>query len=200
MSWSLIKYEYFLDKDEYSIINIKIKDVNIDDDTDNRYLDDTKTYLNDLRKSYKTKSSLTRQIKVDFPRILCYINNIKIKSIKDFIREIRHTSFKNEAAMICTQSSAFPVTLRLIEEFRDEKKNIHVTDYYSKNKLVFHFKIFDKNHIHVNIEKKFAIKQIKNGVPYVLKILKTNTLIELNNNTSDNKDVFYTITEVKNDI
>ena len=121
MSWSIINYECLLDKDKYSIITINIKEVDIDDDTDNRYVENIETYLNGLRKTYKTKNCLIRQIRVDFPRIVCYINNIKIKNIKEFVREIRHTSFLHEAIMICTQSSAFPITQKLFEEFRDIK-------------------------------------------------------------------------------
>lgn len=203
MSWSIINYECLLDKDEYSIITVKIKEINIYDSIDNHYLEDTEIYINNLRKTYKTKKCLTRQFTVDFPRILCYINNIKIKNIKEFVREIRHTSFLNEAIMICTQSSIFPITQKLFEEFRDIKKDIHVTDYHGSNPLIYNFKIFNKNHISVNIEKKFGIIQVINGNPHILKILKTNTVFEMNKNINNSKNikkkgVFYTITEIKN--
>ena len=82
------------------------------------------------------------------------------------------------------------------------KKDVHVTDYYDNNPLICKFKIFNKNYISVNIEKKFGVIQVINGDPHILQILKTNTIFEMNKSTNnseniDNKGVFYTVIEIK---
>lgn len=194
MDWTIIDYECLIDKDDYSIININVKDI-IVNKKDNLYLESVNTFLNDLKKSFKTKKCLVRQIKVDFPREKCYINNIKIKNYKDFLKEIKYTNFLKEAVMICTQSSMYPVTFKLYEEFTDEKKNIHLSDFRDDNPLIFYFKVLDKKHMIVEIEKKFQIIKIKNGDPFPIKTLKVNTTIEIDDK---NKDVFYTVSEISN--
>ena len=192
MDWIFIDYECLIDKDDYSIINVNVKDI-IFNKKDNFYLQSVNTFLNDLKKSFKTTKCLIRQIKVDFPRIQCYINNIKIKNYKYFLKEIKYTNFVTESFMICTQSSIYPITFKLYEKFTDEKNNVHLSDFREDNPIIFYFKVFDKKHITVDIEKKFKVIKIKNGDPFPIKTLKVNTTIEISNK---NNDIFYTVSEL----
>jgi len=197
----MLCYVYFIcyvtfelvNSDEYSIISVKIKEIKIDDDENTRYLESVKTFMNELKQAYKTMKCLKRQIRVDFPRELCYINDIKIKNYKQFLKELSHTYLKKEAVMLCTQTSIYPVTLKLFNEFRDEEKHIHLSDFIEENPLTFYFKIFDKKHLSVEIEKRFKIIKIIDGDPHVLRILKVNTIIEIND---QDKDVYYSITDI----
>lgn len=195
MSWSLIDYECLMDKDDYSIIVFKVNDVKDDETEDTRYLENVTTFLDDLRGLYKSQD-LTRQINVDFPREVFYVNDIKIKDYSNFLKELGCTNFLEETIMISTQSSMFPVTLKLFEEFRDTKEDIHVSDFMNiNNPLIFKFKIFSKNHLYINIEKKFRIIKIINGDPHILRLLKVNTIIEIDDK---NKDIYYSVVEIKN--
>ena len=195
MSWSLIDYECLMDKDDYSIIVFKVNDVKDDETEDTRYLENVTTFLDDLRGLYKSQD-LTRQINVDFPREVFYVNDIKIKDYSNFLKELGCTNFLEETIMISTQSSMFPVTLKLFEEFRDTKEDIHVSDFMNiNNPLIFKFKIFSKNHLYVNIEKKFRIIKIINGDPHILRLLNVNTIIEIDDK---NKDIYYSVVEIKN--
>ena len=195
MSWSLIDYECLMDKDDYSIIVFKVNDVKDYETEDTRYLENVTTFLDDLRGLYKSQD-LTRQINVDFPREVFYVNDIKIKDYSNFLKELGCTNFLEETIMISTQSSMFPVTLKLFEEFRDTKEDIHVSDFMNiNNPLIFKFKIFSKNHLYVNIEKKFRIIKIINGDPHILRLLKVNTIIEIDDK---NKDIYYSVVEIKN--
>jgi hypothetical protein len=192
MDWTIIDYECLIDKDDYSIINISIKNI-IVNKKENIYLESVNTFLKDLKKSFKTKKCLIRQIKVDFPREKCYINNIQIKNYKDFLKEIKYTNLFKEAALICTQSSMYPVTLKLYEKFTDEKNNIHLSDFRDDNPLIFNFKVIDKKHMIVEFEKKFQIIEIKKGDPFIIKTLKVNTTVEIDDK---DKDVFYTVSDI----
>lgn len=192
MDWTIIDYECLIDKDDYSIINISIKNI-IVNKKENIYLESVNTFLKDLKKSFKTKKCLIRQIKVDFPREKCYINNIQIKNYKDFLKEIKYTNLLKEAALICTQSSMYPVTLKLYEKFTDEKNNIHLSDFRDDNPLIFNFKVIDKKHMIVEFEKKFQIIEIKKGDPFIIKTLKVNTTVEIDDK---DKDVFYTVSDI----
>lgn len=192
MEWSLIDYECLIDKDDYSIIIFNINDIT-NNENNKKYLENINTFLDDLRKSY-TNQSLKRQFKVDFPREIFYINNVKINDIITFINEISYTNYVKEVLMISTQSSVFPVTLKLFEIYKNEKDDIHVSDFINDNPLIFKFKIYNKYHLRVNIEKKFKIIKIINGDPYTLRLLQVNTEIEMDNT---NKDIYYSIKEIK---
>lgn len=188
MSWSLVDYEILYDKDEYSIINIKINEINEIEKNGMYFQEKAKDYFRGLYKTYKNSEVLERQLSVDFPRVKCYVNGIEVHSKTDFIKELDGSSYEDKAKMICTQTSVYPVSLRLFEEFKNDE--IHVSDFYGKNPLEFKFKFFSKDDMEVNILKKFKIVKILDGNPSTLKILRTSTKI---NTTS--KDVFYTINE-----
>lgn len=195
MNWSLINYELLTDCDDYSIIFFKIDDIDNCKNKNIRYLENISTFLDDLRKLYR-KHDLQKQINIDFPREKFYINDIEIKNYEIFLKELSYTNFLEEIKMISTQSSMFPVTLKLFEEFQDKENDIHVADFMNNyNPLIFNFKIFNKNHLHINIEKKFRIIKIINGDPHLLRLLKVNTIIEID---KKQKDIYYSISEIKN--
>lgn len=190
MSWSLIDYEYLLDKDDILIVNINTKEIKIEYDNNKYYLENITTFLKGLEDTYKTDELLEKQFKVDFPRIKCYINDVKMNDFKHFYSEIKHTNFLKEITMICTQSSAFPITMKLFEQYQDIEKKIHLTG-CNKTSLLFHIKIYDKNHVKININKNFNVIQIdEEGDPTTLKKITSTTLVEID---KKDKDVYYKI-------
>ena len=190
MSWSLVDYEYLLDKDDLIIINVNMKEIKLEYDDKKYYLENIKTFLKSLKDTYKTEEILERQFKVDFPRIKCYINDVKISDSKEFYNELKHTIFLRELTMICTQSSAFPITMKLFEHYNDPIHQIHVTG-CNKSPLVFKIKIYNKNHIKIEISKNFNIIQLDDdGDSRLLKNIISTTLVEID---KKNKDVYYKI-------
>ena len=90
-----------------------------------------KTYNNIihfLQDSYKKKGSLTRQIKVDFPRLECYINNTRINTLQNLIQHIQHIPYKKELYSLCTQTSLFPITYICYQIYTNFEKRIHLSD------------------------------------------------------------------------
>jgi hypothetical protein len=190
MSWSLVDYEYLLDRDDIVIINIKTKEINLEYNNHKYYLENIKTFLEGLKNTYRTDDILKKQFQVDFPRIKCYINDIKIEDFKSFYKEIGHTNFLREITMICTQSSAFPITMKLFKKYQDPEKKIHVTG-CNKSSLIFNIMIYNKNHIKININKDFNIIQLdKNGDSNLLKKIISTTIVEID---KKDKDVYYRI-------
>jgi hypothetical protein len=82
--WLNIYHECLIDAD-YSIINI-IESPELSGKI--YYLNLVKLFMYNLQHSYKNLNALMRQVKVDYPRIRCYVNNIKIPTYKEFKKRI----------------------------------------------------------------------------------------------------------------
>jgi hypothetical protein len=172
----LNSYECLLDKDDYSIINF----VNDDDADQHINLGNVQTFMLNLQNSFRNKSLLKRQISVDFPREICLINNVKVKNYQQFIKEFKNTYLLNDAKLICTQSVFYPIFLDLSKKFASDVENIYLSDYGDhSNPIILNFKIFDKNHMVVEILKNFRIIKLIDGDPILIKILKIKMQIEI---------------------
>jgi hypothetical protein len=170
-------YECLIDKDNYSIINF----VDTNDDTDSHIaLGNVKTFMLNLQNSFRNKALLKRQIAVDFPREICLINNIQVKNYQHFIKEFKNTYLLNDAKLICTQSVFYPIFLDLSKKFANDVENIYLSDYGNcSNPITLNFKIFNKNHMIVDIQKNFRIIKLIDGDPILIKMLKIKMRIEI---------------------
>lgn len=191
MEWMIIDYEFLIDKDDFSIINFVVKK---DEPNNDIYLESVKSFISGLKRSYKNKNDIIRQIKVDFPREKCYVNGIEIKTYEEFINEVENTDLFEEAIMICTQTSAFPITEKLFETYQDYENNIHVSDFREDNPLIFHFLIYGKDSMYVTIEKKFRIVKLKTEVE-IIDTLSVKTTLNIG---KEDNDVFYSIIHTGN--
>ena len=195
MDWLTVDYEILMDKDEFSIVNVKIENIY----KKKHYLERVKTFIDGLKDTFKN-NDLNRQFEVDFPREKCYVNNILIKNHDDFLREIDfNDNTKETIILLCTQASAFPITAKLFEKFSDYEKDIHVSDFQDNNPLIFRFKIFDNKQLSVDIEKKFQIITVKDGEPVPLKTIKANTMLKMNTGSqklNQNNKVYYSYVAV----
>lgn len=206
MGWFTVDYEVLMDKDDFSIVNVKIENVW----RKKHYLEQVKTFMDGLKETFKT-NDLQHQFKSDFPREKCYVNNVLIKNESDFLQEIDirndgngNNTIKKTIILLCTQASAFPITAKLFEKFSDYENDIHVSDFSEDNPLIFRFKIFDNEHLSVDIEKKFKIITIKEGEPVPLKTIKVNTLLKMKvgsdnvktGNDNENNEVYYSISTI----
>jgi hypothetical protein len=190
MDWVLVDYKYLVDKDDYSILSIEYNNV-----IDNIYLESVNSFMKNLEESFQSEECVKRQISVDFPRIKCYVNKILFKKYEDFILEIKHTCLEKEAILLCTQSTMYPVIVKLFKLFNDEYNDIHLVDFVEKNPLIYKFSIFNE-YITVKIKKKFKVVKIKNGDPIDLQKIQVNTNIKINKDKNINKNIFYSISGI----
>ena len=172
-------YECLFDKDNYSIINFVDDEIDTECNQHNN-LGSVKSFMFNLQNSFRNKSLLKRQIMVDFPREICFINNIRVKNYSQFIREFKNTYLLNYAKLICTQSVFYPIFLDLSKKFANDEENIYLSDYHNyTNPININFKIFDKNHMLVIIHKSFRIIKLIDGDVHDLKILNIKMNIEI---------------------
>lgn len=158
--WLIINYECLLDKDEFTIIDINIRELIDDNGT---YLETVREFLEKLRSSFSEKQAM-----VDIPREECSINNRRVYSYDEFIKNLSQTVIIPRALMVATQASIFPLIRVLFIDHYDPKNNIHVTDF--PNPLRIDFLVIDKDHIDVRIAKKFRlIKLDQDSNPHILK-------------------------------
>jgi hypothetical protein len=127
-----------------------------------------------------------RQASVDIPRQKCYINNEEVKSYSAFIKNIEYTKLVEEALLLSTQASMFPVTAKLFEQYLDQKAGRHVSDFTENNPITFRFWVLDMSKLKVEISKKFRIIQLdKNSEPHTLKTLIVNIMLEVGEGDND---------------
>jgi hypothetical protein len=191
MEWINIYHECLIDKD-YSIINImeNYECPNI------YYLNNVKSFVYDLHNSYNNLNEVMRQIKVDYPRIICYVNNIKIPTYLELIKELKHTNLIYKATLICTQSVFYPIISLLFKEYTNIETDTHFSDYSKDNPVIVNLKIFGKNNMSANVEKNFRIIRLVNGDPCVLSTKKLSIFIEI----GIDKLVSYSVEDVPDSI
>ena len=151
MKWDIIDYTENIVYD-FADISIVTSSIECVENKEYRTYED---FIDFLKNSYNIKGSLTRQIKVDFPRLECYIDNTRIYTLHELIAKIKYIHYKKELFMICTQTSLFPITYICYQKYTQFDKNIHLSD-----KKTFPIKIFiDLQNNTIYIYKTFRIIQ-----------------------------------------
>jgi hypothetical protein len=201
--WTLINFNSYVTSEDYTILNLSLKDISVKYDQRNLFLDTITNFIRVIKESYKDKD-LKHQINVDLPREDCYINGIRVKNINEFINEIDHAEKKivDDALLLSTQATISSVLYKIHDKYFDEKEDIYVSDFSDDNPLIFNFWTITGNNVKVEVSKKFRVVKINNGRFETLKILKVNMFFELydyqkkiENNNKNNK-VLYSIIEL----
>ena len=152
MEWETIEYVEG-EKDTFTTIDLLTNSIYyIEYPEYNSYND----FIFFLQKSYKKKGSLTRQIRVDFPRLECYIQNTRINTLKDCITKLQNISYKKELFMICTQTSLYPITFFFYQKYTQFDKKIHLSDTKENNKIQIYIDLHNST---IHIYKIFRIIQ-----------------------------------------
>jgi len=199
MNWELIESECLLDKDNYYIINFinhaeemsNVRDMSTKNDIEPSSCESVYSFMTKLHNSYKNLNQINKQFRVDYPRIVCHVNNIRLKNSYRFLTEFKHTKLLMCAKLLCTQSTFFPIFSILYDKYTQPFDDIHFSDYSDDNHVAVDFKIYSEKKMHVTLKKNFRIIKLIDGDISVLKIISVKIIIMF----GKNKYIRYCISE-----
>jgi hypothetical protein len=189
--WMLLDYECFVDKDDFTVVNVVVKE---DTESDYRFLESTRSFISGIRESYPNQLAAQKQAAMDIPREMCVINNNIAHSYLEFMKNINYTKLADEAMLISTQESMAPMFLKLMDEHKGE----HVADFDYNNLLTFNFWVVDTDHLKVEISKKFRTFKLDNDSNITdLNTLIVNLKLDLFSEEEDRGDVIFSVENFK---
>jgi hypothetical protein len=169
--------EWFLINDNSYIENdFIVFTISFQEEIKTKKLKETNKLLQELKTIYPNKESLEKQIKIDFPRMKCFLETQEMK-----YSDIHKLNKK--LLLLCTQATLFDVLEELFRLFKQE--HIHVIDFQEGNHLYFFFQ-----QKHLEIRKMFRIISLEQNQPQIIDTIQVNIFIELNDS------IYYSFTPV----
>lgn len=134
-------------------------------------------FMKKLYKSYKNLKQINKQFKLDYPRIICHVNNIRIKNSYRFLTEFKNTQLLLHSKLLCTQSTFFPIFSVLYDKYTQPFNGIHLSDYRDNNYIIINFKIYSEKEMYVTLKKNFRVIKLVDGNINILKIIRIKIII-----------------------